>query len=465
MTTASAESDGTASARDSTRRVTMVPARRVYAGLLRDPLGGLTRIGRDNDGTVVRLNLGVSRPYLLAGPEHVQRVLGDKPTVYRREGMLWKPLRRLEGDGIAGEGPGWERSRRILQPLFTAKSIARITDQTAEAVTSAVDALASRSAVKPTEITAAMTGLAHRALIRAFFGDRIHQHEASTLGSAISTAMASLNWRILLAFAPDWTPLPGDRRFGKAVREIDQIVYPLLRRARAYGEPRDDIVSLLATATDANGNTLTEKQIRDDVVSMFVAGTETTALVLTWLWILLDTHPAVARRLRDEVRHTLGDDPPRARHLPKLSYTRMAVAEALRLYPVGWLIPRRTAEPDTVDGVRIPAGATVIVSPYVTHRLPRQWDHPDEFEPMRFAARPGNTRHKFAYMPFGGGMHHCLGSHFFTVEAQLIVAAMASRHWPSLTGSAGVEVRTGAVLKPRRPVSLVLPRYEPGRGR
>lgn len=445
-------------ATDGTHAPVRVSARRVLGGLARDPLGTLERIGRDNDGAVVRLDLGAVRPFLFTAPDHVQRVLRERPEQYAREGMLWKPLRRLEGHGIAGEGPVWARSRRLLQPMFTAKHIAGVLDPMAEAIAVAVKQLdGNAGSGAPIDVAAEMTHVVHRSLIRAFFGDRISLDEAERLGQGISTAFASLGWRILLPFAPDWVRLPGDGAFRRAVRMIDEVIYPHVRRARGAADGAD-LLSLLAGARDEHGRPLDDRCVRDDVVAMFVAGTETTALALTWVWVMLDRHKQVAAALQDEVDRVVGDDVPAARHLAALPYTKMVLQETMRLYPIGWLIPRTVREPDVVDGVRIPAGATVLLSPYLTQRLPSLWDRPDEFDPQRFAQERNERRHRFAYFPFGAGVHQCLGSHFFTVEAQLIVASMVSCYRAALVGSAPIAVRAAATLRPKRPVEMVLHR-------
>jgi cytochrome P450 len=406
---------------------------RALFSLGRDPLGALEGIGRRAGGAVVRLNLGAVRPFLFTHPDHVQRVLRERPEQYAREGMLWKPLRRLEGYGIAGEGPRWQDSRRLLQPSFTARSVDGLLGTMAGAIEDAVGGFEPGGTL---DLTEAMVRIVHRSLIRTFFGDRITPAEAARLGGAISTAFASLGWRIMLPFAPDWVRLPGDGAFRRAVRSIDDVIYPHVRRARDHpGGP--DLVSLLAAQPD-------ERRVRDDIVAMFVAGTETTALALTWLWLLVDAHPEVAKALQEEVD---GGD-------PGLPYTRLVLQETLRLYPVGWLIPRTVTEPDVVGGVPIPAGATVLLSPYVTHRLPDLWERPGEFEPQRFA--PGERRHRFAYFPFGGGVHQCLGSHFFMVEAQLIVAALLRRFRLKLAAPGPIVARAAATLRPKRPVPVLL---------
>ncbi|MGI5243036.1 cytochrome P450 [Dactylosporangium sp. CA-139066] len=431
---------------------------RAVPALARDPLTALERIGAASGGEIVRLNLGVVRPLLLTNPDHVQRALRERPAQYVREGMLWKPLRRLEGDGIASDGPNWQRSRSLLQPIFTARSVTAVLDTMADAIEGAVAELeADGRAGRPVALVEGMTRVVFRALIRAFFADRVSAEEAGVLGAAISTAFAALGWRIALPFVPDSVRLPGDKAFHRAVRQIDAIVYPHVRRARDAGAGGHDILSLLVAARDEHGQPLTDRQVRDDVVSMFVAGTEATALTLTWLWMVLDAHQDVAAQVAAEVDRVVGGSAPTQAHLDGLGYTKMVLQETMRLFPAGWLIPRTVAEPDVVDGAPIPAGATVLISPYVMHRLPNLWEQPARFDPARFAPQAGR-RHRYAYLPFGGGPHQCLGNHLFMAEAQLIVAAVLARYRPTLVGSGPLVARATAALRPRRPGTLLLQR-------
>jgi cytochrome P450 len=162
------------------------------------------------------------------------------------------------------------------------------------------------------------------------------------------------------------------------------------------------------------------------MVAMFLAGTETTASTLTWLWTLRELHPEVAARQDEEIRAVVGDGPVTAEHVGRLTYTKAVLDEVLRLYPAGWFLPRVLTEPDELGGVAIAPGSTVIVSPYLTHRNPELWPEPERFDPDRFAGDQPR-RHPYAYYPFAGGVHRCLGSHFFVIEAVLVCAAMLSR--------------------------------------
>lgn len=435
--------------------VTTIPIRSTLRIAGRQGLRAFDRIGEGYGGSLARLNLGLFRPYLVTHPDHVRHVLRGAET-YVREGMIWRPLRRLEGHGIAGEGPRWRTSRRILQPRFTARHVTSLAHLMAQAAAEAYDRLAG-DAPGPVDLTFAMTRFTHQVLTRVFFSDRITLADCDRLGEAIATAFRSVGVRIVLPFLGDAVPVPGDRVFRRAVRTVDEIVQPLIDESRA--RDGDDLITLLLHATDEDGRRLSDRAVRDDVVAMYVAGTETTALTLTWLWLLVDAHPEVGRRLGDEVRRVVGDGPVGPAHLPELTYTRMVIQEVLRLYPVGWVVPRTVARPDTLAGVELRPGDTVLLSPYLTHRLPEFWPDPYAFRPERFAAGREADRHRFAYFPFGGGAHQCLGNHFAMREAELAVAGLLSRFRPEVVRPQSLDAKITVVLEPRdRPRVRLHPR-------
>ncbi|WP_432828289.1 cytochrome P450 [Dactylosporangium sp. CA-092794] len=426
-----------------------VPAWRLLRSA-RDPMAAIDAIGRETNGALARLHLGPARPYLVTHPAHVEHVYRNADR-YRREGMLWKPVRRLVGTGIAGEGERWRTSRRILQPLFTLRHTRSMSDAMAAAVGEAVELLARRVADgRPVDVLTEMTRITHRVLIRVFFGNRIREDDADRLSTAIDAAFVALGWRIALPWVGHAMPVPGDRAFAKAVRIADEVIYPLIRTARPDD---DDLVAHLVAARDEHGEPLEEARIRDDLVGMVVAGTEVTALTLTWVWVLLDAHPEVFARLSEEAAAVVGGGDPRPEHLPRLEQTRMVLRETLRLYPVGWVLPRLLTADDTLGGVPIRAGSTIMLSPYLTHRLPGVWPDPLTFDPQRFA---GQELPRFGYLPFSAGPHSCLGEHFGHAQAQLAVAAVLARFRPELVGPRSLRPRATASLRPWHRARMVL---------
>ncbi|TCB88663.1 cytochrome P450 [Micromonospora zingiberis] len=441
-----------------------MPVWKALPNALRDAHGSLVDAGNATGGEVVRLGLGISSPYLVTHPDHVQQVLQERAANYPRgdNTALWRSVRRLVGDGILSEGDTWLASRRTLAPLFRPARINSLVDTMAVAIeeaTGRLDKAANAGAV--VDIGAELSRLVCAAIMRVFFADRLHVDDALRIMAAQESIVTAMAPRLLAPMVPWWVPMPGDRRFHRAVQTIDDILLPVLRDALRQPGSEDDVLSTLARAR-RDGQPLTERQMRDDLVSMVAVTTETSYVALTWLWPVLATHDDVARRLYAEIEDVIGAGPVRADHLPQLKYTRMVLDELLRLFPAGWIVPRRAAGQDVLGGVRIDKGATIVLSPYATHRMAAFWGPDAEsFDPERFAPERVARRHRYAYYPFGLGIHRCLGEHLFQLEAQLIVATLLSKYRFTLTEPTVPGIRVAASLRPQRRVELTLTHRAP----
>ncbi|MER7444197.1 cytochrome P450 [Micromonospora avicenniae] len=437
-----------------------MPAWQALPSVIRDAHSALVDVSNRFGGDVVRVSLGVSRPYLVTNPAHVQEILQEKAAIYPRgdDTALWRSVRQLVGDGILAEGETWAASRRILAPLFRPARINRLVETMADAIATAVDELDAPAAAGQTvDIGRELSRIVCSAIMRVFFADRISVQDGLRIMAAQETIVTAMAPRLLAPFMPWWVPMPGDRRFRAAVRAIDDILLPVLREAVREPNDGDDVLSTLARARTPDGRPLSERQMRDDLVSMVAVTTETSYVVLTWLWPVLANHPHIADRLVDEIERVVGPGPVNADHLPELTYTKMVLEELLRLYPAGWIVPRRAAADDVLGGVRIDKGATIILSPYATQRMSAWWGPTAaEFDPERFA--PGRAaavgQHRYAHYPFGAGMHRCLGEHLFNLEAVLIVSTLLSRYRFRLTDSTMPGTRVAASLRPARRVEM-----------
>jgi enediyne biosynthesis protein E7 len=140
------------------------------------------------------------------------------------------------------------------------------------------------------------------------------------------------------------------------------------------------------------------------------SGTETTALMLAWALYLTSAHPDVADRIRQEASEVFGDrEPSLADHL-MLSYTRNVIQETMRMYPPIWSLARKAEAGDVIGGQEIKAGDTIVRGTYVADHNPRFWDHPERFDPDRFAVERAKGRAPYSYRPFGGGKRACIGA-------------------------------------------------------
>ncbi|WP_061299540.1 cytochrome P450 [Herbidospora cretacea] len=430
-----------------------LPLRRLLPMVVRAPLEGLAEVAREARGEIVRLDVGPFRPYLLSHPDHLQQALRGDWTSYLRKGMFWKPIERLLGDSVIGEGPGWADSRKVLQPLFTSRYVSSLTADMAATIDEGLDELTPGVTIDAME---EMNRIVTRAVISVLFGDRISPRDAEVLGPAYATANTSFGFRIALPFVPDRVPLPGDRKFMGARQVIDDVIYPLIRQARTEKSDGPDIISALVRARDGEGRELTDVKLRDDLASIYGAAAETTAVALTWLWPILHDHPEVAAKLYAEIDEVTGDGPVDARTLPKLRYLTMVLREMLRLYPSGWAMPRMVVRTREIGGVTIRAGSQVLISPYVTHRLDDFWPDPLAFRPERFDPHTEQRRSRYVYLPFGAGPHQCLGQHLFYIEAPLLIAGLLKRFRPELVTEGPFPVQPAGTLRSRKKIEMIL---------
>jgi cytochrome P450 len=438
------------------------PSVRLYRSipaLLRDPMEQVEKLGRFS-GELIRVDFGIFKAYLATHPDHVQRILRDDSENFLRNGTAWRPLHRLFGDSILGEGPDWELSRKALQPLLTTRHIHSVTGLMAETINEAIERLAEPAqAGRPINVLPEMAAIVNRTVLRVFFGGKITQAANDRLAPAFDQVAKAVAFRFLLPFLPESIPVPGDRAFKDAVQRIDDVLLPLIHEQRRTGDDAPDFFSALCRARKADGGQVSDQWIRDNLVAMFATGTETTVGALTWLWPLLDRHPQVAARLYEEIDRVVGRDAVKAEHLPDLTYTRQVIQEVLRLYPVGWLFPRTVVAPTRLGEIPIDSGETVLLSPFLTHRIAEFWEEPLRFDPDRFATgrtANGRRRHRYAYFPFGGGPHQCIGMHVFNTETELVVAGVLSRFRPVSCSAVPARPRIGPTLRPRTDVELTL---------
>ena len=314
---------------------------------------------------------------------------------------------------------------------------------------------------EPIDIHQEMALLTMRVIARTMFSSDVGDGLAEEMEEALVTVLDHIYERRfhLLGALKHWLPLPENHRYRRALaglhRTVDRIIETRRRSFREY----DDLLAMLMAARDAEtGEVLSAEELHDEILTIFVGGYETSADALSWSWSLLGQTPHAYEALHREATQVLGGRAPRFTDLAELRYARMVFSEALRLYPPAWLNARTCMEGDELRGYRIPAGACVFISPYVLHRHPGFWDDPDRFDPERFTEERSKDRPRYAYIPFGGGPHLCIGKEFALMEG-LFILAMVARSWRlRLVPGHTVEPVPAITLRPREGVPMYLQR-------
>src|ERR1700753_1922350 len=350
-----------------------------------------------------------SYSYVIHHPDDVKRVLVSNHRNYTKGAGLDR-VKILLGKGLmTSEGDLWRSQRYMMQGFFHRRVVTGFAE-TLEAVNAQFmerwDGFAARG--EPLNVTEEMSELTLDIVLRSIFGRDLPQ--------------------LAEAFALVTKDQARNLQFAFKFRSLTKLVAAVITRRRANQEEHFDFVGMLMTARDKEtGEPMSDKMLIDEIMTLVVAGHETTASGLNWTWYLISQYPEVEPRLHAESDASPVMTAPSLEQMEALPYTRQVIDEALRLYPPGWLLSRRTIEPDVLGGYEVPANTDVLLPLYLLHRHPRYWKDPDTFWPERFAPEHEAERPRFAYMPFAAGPRHWIRETFALYEMRMHLFKVA-RH-------------------------------------
>jgi cytochrome P450 len=433
----------------------------------RDSTKTLTRWARDY-GDVVYYHFFDLHVYMLFHPQHIEQVLLGRTGNFLK-GITARANPELFGNGLlTSDGEFWRRQRRLSNPAFHRASLARYAEITVEETTHFFQLWKSGEV---RNIHNDMMSVTLRIVLRSLFGGDLGEN-MQVIEPALEAIMVSSSGFHSLAFYLK-IPTRTRARHYRAVKKLDEVVYRLIARGReklasnrsraTNAEPEapatsgaKDLLALLLTARDDDGNSMSDQQLRDEVITLLLAGHETTALNLSWTWYLLAQHPQIEEKLHEELDAVLAGRPPSAADLPRLPYTDRVIRETLRLYPPAWRIFRRTEQEFQAGDYVLPAGSNIVLSQWVTQRDPRWFSEPERFNPDRWNEETAAKLPRFAYFPFGGGPRVCIGAGFAMMEATLLLATIAQRYRMRLVPNQRVEPLASITLRPKNGIRVEL---------
>lgn len=233
-------------------------------------------------------------------------------------------------------------------------------------------------------------------------------------------------------------------RFQRHYEALRTLVFGLIAEYRQNLEGREDILSLLVAARDEDGQGLSEQEIMDQLLTIIFAGHETTAVMLAWMFYLLERNPESRERLRAELAALPGGESAEPEAIARLPFLEAVCNETLRLYPPVHVIHRKLVKPLTLLGYELQPGTVVAAGAFATHRLESLYPEPEKFKPERFLNR---TYTPFEFLPWGGGARRCLGAAFAMYEMKLVLATLVPRYRLRLLekGEVGFVNRPGTV--------------------
>ena len=360
--------------------------------------------------------------YLLSNPDEIEHVYLKNGKKYQR-GVLFDPIRNIIGNGLpTSDGEFWLSQRRMMHPSFHSTVLPHYSAEMCGAINDMIDRWKKMTdeGTVVMDIEAEMMSLTSDITLRLLFSTEITKEKQDRSVLVLNEINKKALTYITNPLAPPlWIPTPNNLKFKRNMQEIHQTMDEVIsKRKTMEGEKPNDLLQMLLDAVDEEtGNGMDNNQLKSEVLNLFIAGTETTASVLTWTFYFLAGHRSEESKVWNEIKEIYEQNLPDLEAIRKMTYSDCVMKEVMRFYPPAWLLAREAMEDDKIGGITIKKGAQMLIPIRGMHMHPLYWENPEKFDPERFASNP--KMEKFAYFPFGGGPHLCIGKEFARMEYML----------------------------------------------
>jgi cytochrome P450 len=393
-------------------------------------------------GDVAAYRLGPRQVVLVSHPDAIEQVLVHDNRQYHKHYAL-NFLRPLLGNGLLNsEDEYWLRQRRLMQPEFLRH---RLETYGRGMVDRTQSFIADWKHGQVCDLHAEMMRLTLAIVAQTLLDVEVSAGVFHEVEESLEIVLEDFRRRFQAAIPlPPWVPTPRNMRVNRATRRLKDIVSEIIAQRRSEATPGGDLLSRLIRARDeGDGAGMSDEALRDEVMTLFLAGHETTAVALSWTWMLLAQHPNVEAQLHQELGRVLGGRTPGVADLPNLKFAECVIRESMRLFPPVYAIGRMPLTDVEIGGFRVSRNTAVVLPQWVVHRDSRWYDNPLAFQPQRWLTP--RSLPKYAYFPFGGGPRVCIGNQFAMIEATLVLATIAQQFrfdldpsqtitpWPTVT--------------------------------
>jgi cytochrome P450 len=414
---------------------------------MRNPLSILLPLYEEH-GPIFGVRIFHMRSIFMLGPEANHYITVSHPQNFHWRESSFGDLVPLLGDGLLTIDEEYhDRARRIMMPAFHREQIETSIATMIEETERGLDGWREGDVV---DVYDWARNLAMRIAMRALFG--LDPDDQGTGAAAAHHFERALYWygtdpwvRVLRGPRTPW------RRLLESREVLDDIILGEIRRRRQDPDSsRLDVLSLLVGATDEDGSTLSDMEIRDQAMTLLFAGHDTSTSTISFMLYELAKNPGAHAALTAEQDEVLGGKPPTAEQLSGLlPQLEMTMDETLRLYPPAWIGPRRAMRDFEFGGYQVPAGAYVNYCSWASHRIPEVFPQPEAFIPERFQRERKAALPKGAYVPFGGGQRICIGKRFGQTEVRIVTTMVNQRFRMELQGGRPMTIRQMPTLSPR----------------
>jgi cytochrome P450 len=393
--------------------------------------------------------------HVVLKPEWVQRVLLDNAANYQKPRLVKRILAPTIGRGLlTSDGDLWREQRKIVAASFTPPAVDALVPVFARVGQIMADSWQPGTRDMAVDATTATITVISEAL---FSGDaRLTSLEAM---DHITRAMEGVSEaRIQVLLGMPLTPFtPRGRRGRHGQQYLRHTLGELVRERRSPGAPEDFVTNVIRALMERFPEDEALEIAVDNAATFYLAGHETTANTSSWTLYLLSEQPGLQEQAAEEAQVALasGADADLPDRLPLL---RAILEESLRLYPPVPRFDREAVAADRIGEHEIRPGDLVSIWPWIIHRHKQLWDDPDVFDPNRFAPGSEEPRHRFQYIPFGGGPRTCVGARLAMAEALTILSIWLARWRFNPVPRREVRASGMVTLRPKGGLPLILER-------
>ena len=423
--------------------------------LISSPSAALKGI-QDKNGDFFHTSFLNKPVVFVSNPDYIKEIFTlevkgdlDRQTLYNAK----KPV---FGDSIFNsKGETWTNQRRLMQPYFNKDGIEKWRQVVIDEIALLVSKL---NASNPDQVNLSvdLKKTIQRIIIRILFGRmEFGQDEAQLIRVVDTVAKGLLPHFVTATLGSEklkylfWFQ---NKRTDKAIKEFVDYVYSKIDATNSSGE--DNLIATLYQAKDKKtGYSMGKELLKDEAVTLFLAGQDTTINTLIWFFYLIGKHESVHQKITDELQ-AHKDEPLTLETIGNYPYTKAVLYETLRLYPQATALSRNVVNPILIGGKPIEKDATVIVNIYAMHHDKKLWEDPETFLPERFLnANDANYTDK-AFLPFGGGLHNCIGRHLAEMEMMIVVIMLLREY--KIEAKNTMNVKASTTLKADRDLIVTL---------
>jgi sterol 14-demethylase len=393
------------------------------AKFARDPVLLMQQV-REACGPVGEFRMLNKRVVLLSGPA-AQEAFCRAPDEQLSQKVAYRMMTPVFGEGVVFDAPPERLNEqlRILMPALRDRNMRTYAEIFAEEVDRMVAGWRELGEIDLLDFTAELTTYtSSHCLLGKEFRSGMNEEFAKVYGDLEKSVNA-------IAYVNPYLPLPVFRRRDRARARLLEMITAIIQERRASGATPNDALQVLMESRYSDGTALTPNEITGILTAAMFAGHHTSSGTEAWTLIELARHPEWMARVTAEVDALYARDGGLTyqafREVPVLE---SVLKEVLRLHPPLVILMRGVLQDFTVEGVTVPAGKLVAISPAVSHRIPELFRDPTRFDPERYAQGRAEDETPFAWIPFGGGHHRCSGAAFAIMQLKAITMSLLRRY-------------------------------------